>query len=78
MGVGTYIVRHCLRESDAVGLPAYLNAFPGAHGFYKKMGFEVVDQADIDLGEWGTKFRGYGVYRSYAMLHRPRAGTLAA
>ena len=67
-------MRHCMEIGDAAGLPIYLTAFPGAHPMYMKLGFKDLTYFDVDLNEWGTKQRGYGVYRSYAMLRQPGKG----
>jgi predicted N-acetyltransferase YhbS len=61
--VGTLLVKHCMKLSDAEHLPIFLNSFPGAHNLYLRLAFKDLEHFDIDLNEWGTKYRGYGVYR---------------
>ena len=46
--------------------------FSGSHDLYLRFGFVDMSHTDIDLNEWDNfKFRGFGVYRSYAMLRQP-------
>ena len=61
--MGSKLVQHCADIADAAELPTYLNAFPGAHSLYEKLGFVDVDHFDVDLNEYGVKFRGFGIYR---------------
>ncbi|KAH8598222.1 acyl-CoA N-acyltransferase [Bisporella sp. PMI_857] len=67
-GLGTSLVERCLEIADHDGLPIFLNSFPGAHDLYARSGFEDVEHIDVDLSEWGKKWRGYGIYRTFAML----------
>ncbi|KAI0204615.1 acyl-CoA N-acyltransferase [Astrocystis sublimbata] len=70
-GVGTQLLKHCLKIADDANLPTWLIAFPGSHSLYKRHGFIDVDHCDIDLNAWdGNKFRGYGIYRQYAMVRQ--------
>lgn len=72
-GYGSQLMSHCLVISDKAGLPAWLISFPGSHDLYLRFGFEDVDHRDVDLNEWDNfKFRGFGIYRSYAMLRQPK------
>ena len=68
------LIRQCLTESKNLQIPTYLSAFPGTCDFYAKMGFDIVETAGIDLANWETEFRGYGVYKSYGMLYQPVEG----
>jgi N-acetylglutamate synthase-like GNAT family acetyltransferase len=71
-GIGDKLLRHCFESADRDGLPTWLSAFPGSRDFYLKIGFIVVDHADLDLNEWDKfRYRGYGIYRSYAMVRQP-------
>lgn len=71
-GVGSWIMQYCLEKADKAGLPTYLMSFPTAHDFYLKFSFKDMESFDIDLNEYGTKFRGFGIYRHYAMLREAR------
>ncbi len=71
-GLGRKLLEYCNDLADSAGLPTYLTAFPGAHGLYQKLGYKDIKHFDVDLNEWGTKHRGYGIYRSYGMLRKPQ------
>lgn len=62
-GLGSQLLQRCAEIADAAGLPTYLNAFPGAHSLYGKFGFADIGHFDVDLNEYGVKFRGFGIYR---------------
>jgi len=62
-GHGTTLVNRCLEIADEAGLPVFLNSFPEAHSLYSRLGFEDLKHLDIDLNLWGTKWRGFGIYR---------------
>ena len=62
-GLGSQLLQHCVEIADTAGLSTYLNAFPGAHSLYGKFGFADIGHFDIDLNEYGVKFRGFGIYR---------------
>ncbi len=64
-------MEHCHAIVDKEGLPIYLTAFPGAHHLYLKWGYEDVDYFEVDLNEHGRKYRGFGIYRSWAMIRKP-------
>ncbi|KAI1178247.1 acyl-CoA N-acyltransferase [Nemania sp. FL0916] len=71
-GIGTRLLRHCLRLADRASLPSWLISLPGSHSLYAREGFVDVDSADIDLNAWDkSRHRGYGIYRQYAMVRRP-------
>ena len=77
MGVGSLLLRHCLALADQDGLPIWLNSFPRSHGLYLRSGFEDVEHCDLDLNAFdGSHLRGYGIYRTYAMVRRP-AGAIS-
>jgi GNAT superfamily N-acetyltransferase len=70
-GIGSQLLEHCLQMADKKGLPTWLIAMPASHNLYLRFGFEDVDHRDTDLNAWDkNKFRGYGIYRSYAMVRR--------
>ncbi|KAJ8070663.1 hypothetical protein OCU04_001034 [Sclerotinia nivalis] len=72
-GIGTTLLSHCLSIADKEGIPAWLISFPGSHTLYLRLGFEDVEYNDLDLSKWDKrKYRGFGIYRSYAMK-RPTA-----
>ncbi|MCJ1324659.1 hypothetical protein MMC10_001321 [Thelotrema lepadinum] len=71
-GIGSKLLQHCLDIADDSGLPIWLLSFPGSHGLYLRHGFSDVDHQDLDLNAWDDyRFRGYGIYRSYAMVRQP-------
>ncbi|KAH7309812.1 acyl-CoA N-acyltransferase [Stachybotrys elegans] len=70
-GIGSQLLKHCLKIADDAALPTWLISFPGSHGLYLRFGFQDVDHRDIDLNAWDNhKMRGFGVYRQYAMVRR--------
>lgn len=71
-GLGTKLMQYCHGIADEENLPIYLTAFPGAHHLYLKWGYEDVDHFDVDLNEYGEKYRGFGIYRNWAMLRDPK------
>ncbi|KUJ07680.1 acyl-CoA N-acyltransferase [Mollisia scopiformis] len=71
-GLGTRLMDHCHQIADKDGLAIYLNAFPGAHHLYLKWGYENVEKFDVDLGAYGEKYRGFGIYRTWAMIRQPK------
>ena len=78
-GIGSQMLRHCLDISDKAGLPTWLISFPGSHGLYLRFGFQDVEHIDTDLNEWDHfRFRGFGIYRSYAMLRQSKVSNTAA
>jgi N-acetylglutamate synthase-like GNAT family acetyltransferase len=71
-GIGDKLLRHCFEPTDRDALPIWLSTFPGSRDFYLKMGFVEVDYADLDLNACDKfRYRGYGIYRSYAMVRQP-------
>jgi hypothetical protein len=66
-------MKFCSDIADEAGLPIFLTAFPGAHDMYLKLGYKEMGVFEIDLNHYGRKDRGFGIYRSYAMLRQPRA-----
>jgi GNAT superfamily N-acetyltransferase len=70
-GLGTKIMKFCADIADKDGLPIYLTAFPGARDMYLKLGYKDIANFDMDLNEYGKKYRGFGIYRSYGMLRQP-------
>ncbi|PVH78037.1 acyl-CoA N-acyltransferase [Cadophora sp. DSE1049] len=70
-GYGTKLMLHCHQLARERGLPIYLTSFPGAHDFYLSLGYRDMKHFDVDLNEWGTTKRGFGIYRSYGMVWEP-------
>ncbi|CAL3963130.1 unnamed protein product [Diplocarpon coronariae] len=70
-GLGRRLMMRCHELATEDGLPIYLTAFPSAHDMYLKLGYTDETHFDVDLNEYGTKYRGFGVYRSYGMLWQP-------
>lgn len=52
-GVGTALLHEGLQKSDAMGLPAWLEASERGYPLYKKLGWKEVDAFMIDLSTWG-------------------------
>ncbi|KAI0535222.1 acyl-CoA N-acyltransferase [Xylaria digitata] len=68
-GIGSQLLKHCIRIADEAGLPSWLVAFPGSHSLYLRHGFVDIDHRDNDLNAWdNNRCRGYGTYRAYACL----------
>lgn len=70
-GLGSKLLNKCNEVADEKKLPLFLSAFPGAYDLYVKHGYEEIGHGDIDLGKFGKPYRGFGIYRSYAMLREP-------
>jgi len=70
-GLGTKLMKYCSNIADEAGLPTFLTAFPGAHDMYLKLGYEDTGMFELDLNNYGKKYRGFGIYRSYGMLRQP-------
>jgi len=78
-GIGSQLLRHCLSIADKNGLPTWLISFPGSHDLYLRLGFEDVEHCDADLNAWDNfKFRGFGIYRLYAMKRQPKTNIIDA
>ncbi|KAI9761420.1 MAG: hypothetical protein M4579_001070 [Chaenotheca gracillima] len=69
-GAASRLLDWGVAQADAAGIPAYLEATPGAVGLYKSRGFEETGRVDFDLGDFG----GHGDYSMIAML-RPFPGS---
>ena len=71
-GIGSKLLQHCFNVADGSDLPIWVSSFPGSHGLYLRNGFSDVHHEDLDLNAWdGNRFRGYGIYRTYAMVRQP-------
>lgn len=71
-GIGAQLLKHCTGIADEANIPSWLVAFPGSHSLYLRHGFVDVDHRDNDLNKWDdNKFRGFGIYRAWAMVRRP-------
>jgi GNAT superfamily N-acetyltransferase len=70
-GFETKLMRFCSDIADEAGLPTFLTAFPRAHDMYLKLGYKDVGHFEFDLNNYGKKYRGFGIYRSYRMLRQP-------
>lgn len=67
--IGSQLLKHCLDITDGSPLSTWLIAFPGSHSLYLRFGFKDVEHRDVDLNAWDNgNFRGYGIYRQYAMV----------
>jgi hypothetical protein len=64
-------MHYCADIADEADLPIFLTAFPGAHDMYLKLGYRDVGIFELDLNNYGNKHRGFGIYRTYAMLRQP-------
>jgi hypothetical protein len=64
-------MRFCSDIADEAGLPTFLTAFPGAYEMYLKLGYKDVGHFEFDFNNYGKKYRGFGIYRSYRMLRQP-------
>lgn len=53
--------------ADKNGLESYLEATVAGYPLYKKVGFEVVELAAVDLVKWGDP-----VHKPYLMVRKPR------
>jgi len=69
-GIGSLLVEWAIKKAHAEGLDMFLVSVPYPHDFYLNRGFEDVESWDIDLGPWGPKFGGFGVFRFQGMIRR--------
>jgi len=66
--MGTQLVKLCKERAAIEGLPLFLCSVPSAADFYRKLGFKDTKHVDIDLGQWGPKYGGFGIYRLQGMV----------
>ena len=52
-GAETLLLRWGTDIADEAGLPCYLEATSAGYPLYRKVGFEPVDNIDLNMSEWG-------------------------
>ncbi|MCJ1310032.1 hypothetical protein MMC25_003693 [Agyrium rufum] len=72
-GLGSHVMKYCLKQADEAGIPTFLISFESAHMFYPRFGFEDVGQLVADLKDSEAGGREFGTYRSFAMVRKPKA-----
>ena len=70
-GIATEMLRYGFAEFDLEKNLIWLSTQMRGRDFYRKYGWENVDNVDIDLSEWGGKYCGFGIHRSPLMLRQP-------
>ena len=55
-GAGTLLLRWGMDVADDAGLPCYLEATSAGYHLYQKVGFEAIDNIDLDMSEWGLDY----------------------
>lgn len=68
-GVGSLLIRDGFAVADEHNLPVWLEASPRGYRVYKKLGFQDVEEFEMDL----TKYGGKTIDRSVGMI-RPVGG----
>lgn len=71
-GIGSALTRWGLDRADAEGIESYVVSFPEARVFYEKHGFRVTSHTDLDLVKLKGNWNGYGVWRQYNLLRKPK------
>lgn len=56
-GIGNKLLSTVLQKADEEGLPASLTSSVESHGLYLKLGFEDVEEFNIDNGDWMRQVR---------------------
>ncbi|ORY68338.1 acyl-CoA N-acyltransferase [Pseudomassariella vexata] len=51
-GAGGLLVKQCLEEAKALGIPTWVESSEAAHKLYLKCGFRDVDLHAVDLSQW--------------------------
>ncbi|KAF2678956.1 hypothetical protein K458DRAFT_422618 [Lentithecium fluviatile CBS 122367] len=67
-GAGSALLKWGMQKADELGLPAYLESSPNAHGFYKRHGFGDVEIFELDLGFYGGPEK---VHTAPLMIRQP-------
>ena len=67
-GAGRLLVNWGTEIADKEGLPCYLEASPAGLRLYRNVGFEEVENFDLDMARWG----GQGIHRHVCMLRKPK------
>jgi hypothetical protein len=49
----------------------WLNTQMHGRNIYRRFGWVDVEFFDVDLVEWGGKYRGFGIHRTPLMLRQP-------
>jgi hypothetical protein len=63
-------MKFCPDIADGAGFPIFPNDFTRVYDVYLKLGYKEMSLFEIDLDQHGSKDRGFGMYRSYAMLRQ--------
>lgn len=50
------LVKSGCQRADEMGLPIILQASSAAAGLYRKNGFELVEETELDLRPWGFEY----------------------
>ncbi|KAI0125535.1 acyl-CoA N-acyltransferase [Xylariales sp. AK1849] len=57
-GAARALMEPFLGAADTQGISTWLESTPDGEGFYKKLGFKVVDELEFDMSKGGREFRG--------------------
>ncbi|MCJ1472986.1 hypothetical protein MMC13_001635, partial [Lambiella insularis] len=71
MGIGSALLEWGFQQFNLEKEKVWLGTQMRGRNLYRRYGWEDVDHVDIDLSDWGGKYRGYGIHRSPLMLRQP-------
>ena len=70
-GTGSELIQWGLTNLLLDRLPIWLTAQQSTLAFYNKLGWEVQDVVEIELGDWDSGYSG--LLKTFCMLRHPRA-----
>ena len=72
-GAGSLLVQWGIEQSDATGLPCYLQASEQGRRLYEHYGFQEIDTVEYNLSDYGLE----GAEKMTEMLREPRTKSKA-
>jgi len=57
-GLGTWLTRHCNALADKDGCKTYVGATPQSLGMFRKLGFEILGENNLDMVKYGGTLDG--------------------
>jgi GNAT superfamily N-acetyltransferase len=70
-GIGSALLRWGFAEFGLEKQLVWLTTQMRGRNIYRKYGWVDVEYVDVDLSEWGGRYRGFGIHRSPLMLRQP-------
>ena len=71
-GIGSALTRWGLDRADEEQIESYVVSFPEPRIFYEKHDFEITNHVELDLAEVRGDWNGYGIWRQYNLLRKPK------